>query len=197
MEHTRADALLLAGGLSRRFGSDKRLALFEGEELVRRAARTLLQVSAGTLFVAGGSSGWRLPLVQAAVCVVDQPPGRGPLSGIAAVLPRCRCGVAVIACDLPRLRPSTLAAVVSRGRASGRAAALWGPRGWEPLVSYWPRSVFHDVVAALNQGMLSPQRLLQSLGATAVRAGSPTELVNLNRVGDLSMLEANLGVKQA
>lgn len=188
MNRARSDALLLAGGRSRRFGSDKRLARFGGEELVRCAARTLLQVSGGTLFVAGGPSGWRLPLVQAAVCVVDQPPGRGPLSGIAAALAQCRYGVAVLACDLPRLRSSTLEAVVRTGQASAHAAALWGPRGWEPLVSYWPRSVFHDVGAALNQGMLSPQRLLERLAAIPVRAGWPEELANVNRVEDLSAL---------
>jgi len=188
MYRARADALLLAGGRSRRFGSDKRLARFSGEELVRRAARTLLQVSDGTLFVAGGVSGWRLPLVQAAVCVADQRPGCGPLAGIAGALARCRVGVAVLACDLPRLRFSTLAAVRECGLSRGRAAALWGPRGWEPLVSYWPRSVFHDVGAALNQGMLSPQRLLSRLGAIPVRAGGPEELANVNRVEDLQVL---------
>ena len=37
----RIDGLVLAGGRSRRFGSDKRIALFDGDELVRLATRKL------------------------------------------------------------------------------------------------------------------------------------------------------------
>jgi molybdopterin-guanine dinucleotide biosynthesis protein A len=186
----RIDGLVLAGGRSKRFGTDKRVAKFRGQELVRRAVRTLGQVASGTIYVATGPRVERLPGTAATVCIADSPPGRGPLGGIAAALARTRAaGVLVLGCDLPLVSAATLGRVARAGVLCGRAAAVRGPRGWEPLVAYWPSAVYKQVRAALWNGALAPHELLERLGAIAVVGVDPTELSNLNTRAELEAAE--------
>ncbi len=182
----RIDGLVLAGGRSRRFGSDKRLVEIGGETLVARAVRKVRAVVDGVVFVATGPAREHLRGTRRAIVIRDEPPGRGPLGGIAAALERARAGVLVLACDLPDVRTATLARVAATGRACGRPAAVRTRRGWEPLVSYWPRATYTEVRAALGAGLSAPHALLERLGAAAVEGVDLRELRNVNRPGDLA-----------
>jgi molybdopterin-guanine dinucleotide biosynthesis protein A len=186
----RVDGLVVAGGRSQRFGTDKRVAVLRGEELIRRAVRTLRAAVGGAVFVATGRKRERLPGTARAVVIVDEPPGRGPLGGIAAALRRAHVGVVVLGCDLPFVRPTTLERVAAAGLAAGRPAAVRSARGWEPLVAYWPAPVYKHVRAALEQGALAPHELLDRLGAVAVTGVAPGELHNVNTREDLQRAAA-------
>ncbi|HYC57103.1 MAG TPA: molybdenum cofactor guanylyltransferase [Candidatus Binatia bacterium] len=181
-EHARIDGLLVAGGRSRRFGSDKRHALLGTRTLAEIAASTLRRVAGGPLLIAGRG-------VQAgagtAIFVEDLQRGRGPLSAIAGGLARARFGVLVMPCDAPFVHVDTLSAIARLGRSSGRVAALRSPRGWEPLVAFYPATVLPILTAALREGLLAPHRLLARMGALAVPAASPAEVWNVNRISDL------------
>lgn len=181
----RVDGLVLAGGRSTRFGSDKRLAIFCREELIRRAVAKVGAVVTGTVYVATGPRRERLPGTGRAVVIRDAPPGRGPMGGIAAALERSVNGVLVLGCDLPLLSNATLVRVVRAAKAADRPAAVRSMRGWEPLVAYWPRSVYKQVRAAIAAGRLAPHALLDSLGAVAVTGLDPEELINVNTRADL------------
>lgn len=184
------DGLLLAGGRSRRFGSDKRVALFEGEELARRAVQKLAQVVDGTVFAALGAARGGVPGLERAVIVADEVQGRGPLGGIAAGLRRARCGVLVLACDLPLVRVRTLERLVRVARNTGRAAALRGPLGWEPLVAWYPVSALATVRNVLKSSRPAPFVVLERLGATAVPVYDADELANVNTPVDLAAAAA-------
>lgn len=184
------DGLVLAGGRSTRFGSDKRLALFGDEELIRRAVRRLATLATGTVFVATGPRRERLPGTAGAVVIADAPAGRGPLGGIAAGLERSSHGLLVLGCDLPLVSLATLSRVASAGRATDRPAAVRSARGWEPLVAYWPRRVYKQVRAAIDAGRLAPHALLDALAAVAVAGVRPAELSNVNTRDDLARAAA-------
>ncbi len=179
------DGLVLAGGKSRRFGSDKRQALWNGEPLVLHALRMLTPIVGGTLFVATGESREALPGTARAVVLRDEPSGRGPLGGIAAALTRSRNGILVLACDLPRVRRATLEELARCGLASGRPVAVRSMRGWEPLIAYYPPSTLSYVRVALQHGRAAPRVLLDRLAAMAVRPRCSTEIINVNRPSDL------------
>jgi len=93
--------VVLAGGTSRRFGSDK-LAAPLGDT-------TVLDVLVGSL-----PPGWpvlvvgpRRPLVREVGWVREDPPGGGPLAGVAAALAVLRSAVvAVVAGDMPYAGPA-------------------------------------------------------------------------------------------
>ena len=181
------DALVLAGGRSRRFGSDKRLARLGRDELVRNAVRRVRQAVDGRVFVATGRRRERLPGTASTIVVADRPAGKGPLGGIAAALELAAVGVVVLACDVPRVRPATLRRLAAVGRRLDRPVAVRGGRGWEPLVAYYPAWMLNHVRAAIRAGALAPHRLLDACAAVAL-AASPQELGNVNTTADLAAM---------
>ena len=93
--------ILLTGGASTRFGSDKSLIEIEGEPLAARLGRLLATATAAAVEVGPGRSGLR--------SLTEDPPGRGPLPALLAgwgALRDARAGDAlegalVLSCDLP------------------------------------------------------------------------------------------------
>ncbi|MYL98657.1 NTP transferase domain-containing protein [Novosphingobium sp. FGD1] len=166
--------VVLAGGLSRRFGSDKALAELGGHTLIARAVDTL--------------SGWCEHVVVAgretapAPTLPDWPrAGMGPLAGLAAALRFAQdegyeavlsCGVdaAVLPEDLPRLLspgPSFLAE--------------------QPVIGLWPLSCVPVLEELLHgEGPHSLYRFAGSIGARAVE--TPQPVPNINTPADLIAL---------
>ena len=88
------EAFILAGGASRRMGTDKSQLPIERQTFAERIAETLLQVADSVKLVGGlGSSFPR---------VADVYPQWGALGGLHAALAACKAEWAIIvACDLP------------------------------------------------------------------------------------------------
>jgi molybdopterin-guanine dinucleotide biosynthesis protein A len=81
-EHVRP-LYVLAGGQSRRFGSDKALAQIAGEALIMRVARVM---GAGEpVWIVGGDGAGYEALCPGAG-VADRWPGEGPLGGVGSAL---------------------------------------------------------------------------------------------------------------
>jgi molybdopterin-guanine dinucleotide biosynthesis protein A len=184
------DGLILAGGRSRRFGSDKRVEPFDGVPMAARAYSKLVSVVDGTIYVATGARHERLPGLERAVAIVDVAPGRGPLSGLMAALLRSRDGVLVVACDVPNLRRSTLERIARAARSTPRPVALRGPNGWEPLIAWYPRSALQTVQLALRSARPAPFVVLERLGALALPVTDADEVINVNTRSDLAAAKA-------
>src|SRR5829696_8721619 len=89
------EAFILAGGASRRMGTDKSQLLIERQTFADRIAKTLLAVTASVTLV-GGQARANLP------SVADVYPQWGALGGLHAALSACKREWAiVVACDLP------------------------------------------------------------------------------------------------
>jgi molybdenum cofactor guanylyltransferase len=88
------EAFILAGGASRRMGTDKSQLLIERQTFADRIAETLLRVAGSVSLVGGQSSRLRT--------VADVYPQWGALGGLHAALSACKDEWAiVVACDLP------------------------------------------------------------------------------------------------
>jgi molybdenum cofactor guanylyltransferase len=110
-----AAGFVLAGGESRRMGSDKALIRFAGEPLVARALKILREVGLGARI-----AGARGDLEQFAPVIPDTEPGRGPLAGICAALAACEAQRAVfVPVDLPLLPASLITLMVRRAVIAG------------------------------------------------------------------------------
>jgi molybdopterin-guanine dinucleotide biosynthesis protein A len=143
---------VLAGGESRRFGSDKALALLDGKPLIEHAIAALA-AQAEAVIVCGREGG-----------VADRPgPGLGPLGGINAALHEALArgfdAVLTCPCDLPMLPPG-LAVRLGEG---GYVEAM-------PVIGLWPARVATMLDARLDGGGdRSVRGWAEAAGVRAVR----------------------------
>ena len=90
------EAFILAGGASRRMGTDKSQLLIDRQTFTERISETLLKVTDSVTIVGKQPEGSMLP------SVADVYPQWGALGGLHAALTACRRDWAiVVACDLP------------------------------------------------------------------------------------------------
>src|SRR5688572_3668459 len=119
MEHSApaTSAVVLAGGLSRRLGSDKRRARLWGDDgpvLLERTVALIASLCPDVVVVLNDPEAWpQLP----ARLVGDRYPDGGALGGIYSGLDAAAHDHAlVVACDMPLLSRPLLAAMLARPR---------------------------------------------------------------------------------
>ena len=165
---------VLAGGRSSRFGSDKAVALWEGQRLLDRS-RALLARCCAEVIVVGRSEG--------GVGVADLPrPGLGPLGGIAGALDHAasrgfRC-VLTISCDMPWLPDGLLESLLRRAPAFCADA---------PVLGHWNAALGAQLLGWIETGGdRSVRGWARSVGAIPIP--SPAPLANINTPDDLMAL---------
>lgn len=172
--------VVLAGGQSSRFGSDKALAELNGRTLISRAVDAL--------------SGWCEDVVIVgrdtgpARCIPDWPhAGMGPLAGIAAGLRHAQdhdfdgiltCGVDSVAL------PQDLLALLTPAPAFLET---------QPVIGHWLVNNAGAVEAILqSEGRHSMIAFAKSVNARAVKSASTP--ANINTPADLAAMEQNDGI---
>ena len=172
--------VVLAGGKSSRFGSDKALAELDGHTLLERAINAL-SASCDKVVIAGRDSG-------PAPTVPDWPRAdMGPLGGIAAGLRHARdegfdsaltCGVDSV--DLPE----------------GLLPELSPPPAYletQPVIGHWSVEHTATVEAILqSEGRHSMLAFAEAVNARPVKSASTP--ANINTPADLAAMERNHGI---
>jgi molybdenum cofactor guanylyltransferase len=154
-------AMLMAGGLSSRMGTDKSLVTISGQPLWQRQLDVLQQVRPNKLWVSARSRPAWLP--EALEIVFDAPPSRGPLSGLAPALAQLETShLLVLAIDLPAITPALLRHLLSLSRPHVGVVPVSDNR-YEPLCAVYPREAAATAAKALAQGDLSLQHLISKL----------------------------------
>jgi molybdenum cofactor guanylyltransferase len=158
-------AVLLAGGESRRMGKDKATLLFRGQPLWRIQLDLLGRLELAEILVSARTDPpWRPSDMQ---FVPDNPPSRGPLSGLTAALARIRTGhLLALAIDLPFMTENYLRAISHKIEPGRGALPMIGDRA-EPLAAIYPADAHVDLVDALSGNDFS----LQTLTSRLVKAG--------------------------
>lgn len=167
--------MVLAGGLSTRFGSDKAEALFEGRALIDHAVALLAPHVEAVAVVGRDRAG--LPRID------DRPaPGLGPLGGIAGALRHAAAAgyqaVLTVPCDTPLLDPALLATLA----ASQEPAMLRGL----PVCGLWPVRLADALEARLaSQEDRSIRGWADVIGARRLEA---PPIPNVNTPADLEAI---------
>jgi molybdopterin-guanine dinucleotide biosynthesis protein A len=122
--------IVLAGGRSSRFGSDKLVAEIDGRPLLQHAIHALAEIADEVVVVGSAQGGPEL----LASCRVpmriarDATPDGGPLVGLIAGLEAARFPIAVVVGgDMPLLVPSVLATLVERLSRDAHGTAAHRP----------------------------------------------------------------------
>ena len=188
--------LILAGGRSSRFGSDKAAARIDGRSLLDLGALALgehctrLAVSA-----APGSAGAQLAVGLGLAVVSDRPgDAPSPLAGVRAGLEWiAELGVqslAVRAVDTPFIPPTILGGLLD---TIGPAPAVYSitDLGPEPLCSLWSLAALPPLAEALASRRHPPiHRFLDSIGAGAFIAPDADVFANINSREDLVLAQS-------
>ncbi|MEX0886386.1 MAG: molybdenum cofactor guanylyltransferase [Phycisphaeraceae bacterium] len=180
-------AYLLAGGQSRRFGSDKARAELDGVPLLVRLARELQPLTASVTVIAHTRDAYAdLGLTT----IADIQPGRGPLAGLHAALHHAEHPWLLLAsCDMLQCRPHWLAALAATRTAPAPAtiqAVAFRERYWHPFPGLYHRSLLPEVERRLAAGELRMQHLLTDVATAAPMPPDWPEVAQANTPEDLA-----------
>src|SRR5215212_7540734 len=157
-------AVLLAGGESRRMGTDKATFLFRGKPLWQVQLDTLRNLRPAEIFLSARTEpSWRPDDVQ---FIADVPPACGPLSGLAASLAKIHTGhLLALAIDLPFMTEDYLRSICDAIEPSRGVVAKIDHR-FEPLATVYPREAEIEFRSALAGSDFSLQKVVRQLVAS-------------------------------
>ena len=163
-------AVLLAGGESRRMGKDKATVLFRGKPLWQIQIDLLRKLEPAEIFVSARSDpSWRPADVQ---FVADDPPSRGPLSGLAASLAKMNTAhLLALAVDMPFMTEQYMKFLCAQIKPGVGVLPKIDSRA-EPLAAIYPREADADFRRALAGTDFS----LQSVVRRLVKSGKLREV---------------------
>jgi len=168
--------ILLVGGASRRFGSPKALARFEGETLAERAYRVL--ETACERVIAVGKTADELPLPFPVVD--DRSEIRAAIVGLAAGLRAATTDLClVLPVDLPYMTPAALLLLADGAEGVDAAVPQTGP-----LPGVYRRRILAVVEERIEARDFALHRLLGALRTTVVELDESL-LRNVNEPTDL------------
>lgn len=160
---------VIAGGRSRRMGTDKRGLLIDGVPMLRRTVRAVAAVSDEVVLACRPESPPDQELLAGldVRLAFDRPGDVGPLGGVEAALRAARHPlVLVVAGDMPWVEPAVLAALVAEAwrRPEMGCVALATERGPEPLAAVYRRDVaLPAATRLLDAGRLRMHGLPESI----------------------------------
>jgi molybdopterin-guanine dinucleotide biosynthesis protein A len=189
--------VVLAGGKSSRFGSNKALALHRGDALIQTITRRLAGLFPETLLITNTPEayaflGWPMAGDHYLDC--------GPLAGIHAALravsqPR----IFVCGCDMPLVNPELIRFLCALP-GEHEIVLPWLPEGPEPLYAVYSKKALplieeHLAHKQCKIGMLYDKLRIRKVTAEEILQVLPdlTTFQNINYQHDLARLAANKG----
>ena len=198
----RVAGLVLAGGRSSRFGSEKAGAILAGRPLLDWSAAALAGVCEAVAVSAGpGSVASELAGSMGLALVADDPlHARGPLAGLAAGLAWAQSQgfdrLVTLPCDTPLVTAQELSRLLA-AQGAGPAAYAVTEDGPQPLCAVWRVDLLGMLGVRLAMGRHPAVRaFLDDIEAAPVSYVDPVPFRNANTPDALARLEADLPVRR-
>lgn len=199
MQQQQIAGFILAGGQSRRMGTDKAQLAWGAGTFLSRAIEVLRPMGSSVVVVGGSpAAGLDVPVL------ADQFASRGPLAGIHAALSHSKTDWNIIlAVDMPLVTTALLTFIAEQCRDSSAKAIVPETAGrLQPLCAAYHRRLVPRIEQAIDAEELSIHRLLERLstGIMGTNSGrirelseseliehgfSPEMLMNVNTPEDL------------
>jgi len=186
--------LVLAGGSSRRMGSDKALLELEGVPLLARAV-ALLRSLLDDVRVAVRPDQVNSPARSSYPVIEDYPGLQGPAAGIlGAHAAEPQYAWLVIACDMPLLDSNALRCLIEGRDGSMDATALAVAPGAdpEPLCAIYEPVTLAAFLARAGAGNLSPRHWLKTVKVRLLLPPDTSVLLSANTGEDFQRISERL-----
>jgi len=181
-----ARSFLLAGGQSKRFGSDKARALCDGRPLLLHAAAAIPLLAGEPTVVAQRPEQYADLGLET---VADMEPNLGPVGGLAtalAALDEAAPWALLLPCDVLGLRRRWIKQLLAVPRKGRLAVAFRGNR-WQPLPGLYHRDLLSGCLKLMDRGGGSLWRVLDSVNGTALPLPDGwSQVIQVNTPEDLS-----------
>ncbi|MBO1910734.1 molybdenum cofactor guanylyltransferase [Microvirga sp. 3-52] len=181
--------IVLAGGLSRRFGSPKAFARYDSSYFYERAIEALESICDEVVVVTREELLERFPDDVNTITDLPKVAGLGPLAGIYSAMEAVDADAyAVLPCDMPYVNATIMNKVRQHHKGSVTAVTVAGK--YHPLVSVWHTDTKKPIMDALLSEQLSVMKLLHELDVTWLNGSSLTNneeriFTNINKPIDL------------
>lgn len=158
--------LVLAGGKSSRFGTDKALAVYDGMSFLERAISLLAELERRPIVVT--RRGANYPLTGCAV-IYDKLPEKGPLGGIYTAMTVFKnTPFLILPCDMPALALETLLNLLTVHEPGSGITAYSVGSELQPFPAIYEPSLLGLIRNKLEQDRLSMLDLLDQVPAKKV-----------------------------
>ena len=181
---------ILAGGASRRMGSDKAELVLGTRTFL---ARTVAAARAANLdvFVVGRASHSDAGRVDR--WIADESPGAGPMAALASALRAACRDLLVVACDMPLVEAAALAWLTQATSASSAdAVVVVSGKRIQPLFGHYSMTCLPVIDALREKGEQSMRALIEAVRCERIVAPGwvGNQLVNINTQAELDALRA-------
>ncbi len=188
--------VVLAGGIGRRIGGAKALALLQGRPLIEYPLAVLRSVLGDVAVVAKPDT--ELPSLPGVSIWIEPPVPQHPLTGIVEALKRAS-GRSVVVCatDLPFVSEAVIEALAAHLVPGVPAVVAARDGELQPLLACYHPGAEALLRASAAEGRAPLREVMQGIGAHVLEVGDPEVLFNINLPADLvqaaAMLERRRG----
>ena len=180
------DGIVLAGGKSKRMGTDKSEIILDGKSFLQIQTDKLIDLGAGRVYVSGKSSP-----IPYAHHIMDIIPDMGPLGGLYSCFLECNCSNAlVLSVDVPLISSQTLESLLKKHFSGNFDATILSHDGKdEPLIAVYKTDTTAILEKLIAEKKLAVRAFLDRLTCQHYEfMGDHQELINCNSKDDLRLL---------
>ena len=152
------EVFVLAGGKSRRMGTDKGLVLFKGIPMIRHILNLLDELQLATSIISSNPDYLQFgkPVYS------DVIPDKGPLGGLYTAMENSKATlILLLACDMPSVNKEGIESLLKSAKSDKVIAATNGKQ-ISPLFGLYPRSIKEKVKKAILADNLKMQDFVMS-----------------------------------
>jgi molybdopterin-guanine dinucleotide biosynthesis protein A len=186
----KATAIILAGGGSRRMGTDKSMLTIEGRPIIERTCQQLADSFEQIIISANDKDKFEFLGFEV---VPDKVPEQGPLMGIASALEASANELNfVVACDIPRIELRDVRRILFEAIDSEAdiIVPVTSEEKYEPLFAVYRKSALKTINKVLSSGERKIGDVFDLCKVKKVELW--TSLVNLNTMGEYEEFRKNL-----
>jgi len=187
-----ATALVLAGGRSRRMGTDKNMLLIGGQPMIGHICRQLHGTFTRVLISANDTEKFSFLGLDV---VPDRIPDKGPLMAVVSALEASDSELnLVVGCDVPRIRLPVVRRMLAEAEGVDIVIPVTQDGREQPLFAVYRRSIRRRMAAALESGARRFTDICRLCRVRRIELGDAGWFANLNTMADYERFRSGTDV---